>query len=281
MENIELIQKTAVEAAGKQLLTLGRATQPNLIVLASDQKLHSLERFNVGRERYRGALATTSIDDFSSYVDSANPHEDIPGFGAVGFVDIDNMAAKVFFNLGTVESPGHGDWNATLTMQPTAAYKALHAIDSQRLDQTKLTEWLEDWSDFLVADFPPDAAGDSTLVRAVASIRKMKISNKSESTSNVGDFAAQRSAMEEVEAKSADLLPVGFRLATEPYEGLSTRSFALKLSVLTGGEKPLLVLRWQRKEAAIEAIAREFKSVLASKLGEKVPLTIGNFNPGA
>lgn len=272
MENIELIQKTAIEAAGQRLLTPAGKNSPSAIVLDSDEKLFSLESFQAGRDRYRGALKTTSIDDFASYVklSAGTPP------AAVGFVDVANMASTVFFNLGTVDAPGHGDWRALLTMQPTAAFKALGLIDGAKCDQKALTDWLEDWSDFLVADF---AEGDATLVRAIAALRKLKISTKAEATSNVGDFNASRSAMEDVEASSQDLLPIGFRLATEPYEGLSSRSFSLKLSVLTGGEKPLLVLRWQRKEAAIEAIAREFKSVLAAKIGDGVPLTIGTFTP--
>lgn len=270
MDNIELIQKTAVEAAGMRLLTtLGRSSA-SAVILEQQEQLKSLEWLQPGRDRYRGTLKTTSIDDFAGYVKLASASK------AVGFVDVANMASTVFFNLGTVEDPGHGDWRATLTMQRTAAFEALHKIDGVKCEQKALTDWLEDWSDFLVADFPE---GDATLARAIAALRKLKISTKAEATSNVGDFNASRSALEDVEASSADLLPIGFRLATEPYEGLSTRSFALRLSVLTGGEKPLLVLRWQRKEAALEAIAREFKSVLAEKIGGGVPLTIGTFSP--
>lgn len=272
MENIELIQKTAVEAAGMRLLTASGRTTPSAIILEEHEKLQSLEPYQAGRDRYRGILKTTSIDDFASYTKLAAGGPAT----AVGFVDTEKMAGTVFFNLGTVDVPGHGDWRAQLTMQPTAAFNALAKIDGVKCEQKALTDWLEDWSDFLVADF---TEGEATLARAIAALRKLKISTKAEATSNVGDFNASRSALEDIEASSADLLPIGFRLATEPYEGLSSRSFALKLSVLTGGEKPLLVLRWQRKEAAIEAIAREFKSVLAAKIGDGVPLTIGTFTP--
>lgn len=269
MDNIELIQKTAVEAAGMRQIKLAGRNSGSAIILGHEEQLRSLEPLQGVRDRYRGMLKTTSIDDFAGYVKLA-------AAAAVGFVDVANMASTVFFNLGTVEDPGHGDWRATLTMQRTAAFEALHQINGVKCDQKTLTDWLEDWSDFLVADF---AEGDATLARAIAALRKLKISAKTEATSNVGDFNASRSALEDVEASSADLLPIGFRLVTEPYEGLSARSFALKLSVLTGGEKPLLVLRWQRKEAAIEAIAREFKSVLTKLIGSGVPLTIGTFTP--
>ncbi|OOG61415.1 hypothetical protein B0E46_15665 [Rhodanobacter sp. B04] len=278
--DIQLLQNTAVEAAGKRLIQVN-GNGISGIVLEAGQTLQTLEKFKDERDRYRGALSTTSIDDFASYVQSCNPAQPTPGYGAVGFVDIDKMAAKMFFNLGTVPAPGHGDWNATLTMQPTAAYRAVQGIDGVKLDQTKITEWLEDWNDFLVADFPSDITGEGSLVRAVAAIRKMKISSKTESTSDVTATGSARSAMEDVEARSTDVLPVGFRLATEPYDGLESRSFALKLSVITGGAQPILVLRWQRRESNIEAIAREFKHVLGTKIGENIPLTIGTFNPGS
>lgn len=271
MENVELIQGSAVEAAGKRQL---RADQlPAAIILNSADNVKSLEYLQQLRNRFRGTLSTSSLTDFCSYVKSAAA----TGASCPGFVDVEKMHANVFFNLGTVEQPGHADWRATLGLLPTAAYKALNALESRRFDQAALIDWLEDWNDVLVADFTD---GNASLTRAVAAIRKMKISTKAESTHTTGDFGASRSALEEVEASSADALPVGFRMATEPYEGLSPRSFALKLSVLTGGDKPVLTLRWLRKEQQLEEIAREFKHVLGGQLADAATLTIGTFDPG-
>ena len=278
MENIELIQNTAIEAAGKRQLSAD--AMPDAIVVSGDQKVTSLEAFKPMRNRYRGRLATTSLVDFAGYVKSAAPPAPTGGDGAVGFVNVEKMAATVFFNLGTVAAPGHGDWHATLTMQPTAAFSAMQAIDGKKFGQAELIEWLEDWSDVLVADFDPSVeipTSTNTLTKAIAALRKLKITAKGESTHNHGDFKGSSSTLEEVEASSQDVLPIGFRLATEPYEGLSSRSFFLKLSVLTGAEKPQLVLRWKRKESQVEEIAREFKRVLSAQLGTDVPLTIGTF----
>jgi uncharacterized protein YfdQ (DUF2303 family) len=277
MENIELIQNTAVAAAGQHLLRL--PSMPDGIVLTGDQKVQSLEPFQLQRARYRGQLRTNSLADFASYVKAAVP----AGVAqAVGFVNVEKMAATVYFNLGTVDQPGHGDWMATLTMQATAAFSAMLAIDGKKFGQAELIEWLEDWSDVLVADFDSSvdiARNTNTLTKAIAALRKLKITAKGESTHNHGDFKGSSSTLEEVEASSQDVLPIGFRLAAEPYEGLSLRSFFLKLSVLTGGDKPQLVLRWKRKESQIEEIAREFKHVLGDQLGEVTPLTIGTFSP--
>jgi uncharacterized protein YfdQ (DUF2303 family) len=51
------------------------------------------------------------------------------------------------------------------------------------------------------------------------------------------------------------------------------------LSVITGDDKPALVLRWQQREATIEKIAQEFKSVLSDQLGLAAVLYVGNFTP--
>ncbi|MGO4700248.1 DUF2303 family protein [Dyella sp. 2RAB6] len=272
MENIQLIQDTAVEAAGKRLLTVGSTVIA--AILNDNQKLTSLEPFQDGRFRYRGSFDTSSLDDYCAYVCTVAEASVVPAF-----VDVDRMRAVAYFNLGTANTPGHGDWTGSLGMKATAAYQALNQIDGKPQSQVALINWLEDWNDVLVADFDDN---NSSLQRAIASIRKMKISSKAESTHTTGDFNSNRSAMEEIEASGAEALPTGFRLATEPYEGLSSRSFALKLSVLTGNgvDKPNLVLRWLRKESTVEAIAREFKSVLAEKLGDRVALSIGTFNVG-
>ena len=274
MENIELIQKTAVEAAGFRLLTSTGKTSPSAIILDQNERLHSLEPYQPGRDRYRGQLATTSLADFCSYVKASSA-----GSGTVGFVNAEKMAATVFFNLGTTTEPGHGDWLATLSMQATAAFAAMQAIDGKKFSQPELIEWLEDWSDVLVADFESSVVvtESASLTKAIAALRKLKITAKGEATHNHGDFKGSSSTLEEVEASSQDVLPIGFRLAGAPYEGLSVRSFFLKLSVLTGAEKPQLVLRWKRKETQVEEIAREFKRVLSEGLGTGIPLTIGTF----
>lgn len=65
-----------------------------------------------------------------------------------------------------------------------------------------------------------------------------------------------------------------------PYEGLGERTFTLKLSILTGGDKPALKLRWVGKEVQQEEIAQEFKAVLTEKVGTAASLTLGTFSVG-
>lgn len=104
---IQLIQDTAVLAFAKPLDTFTPA-----LVLPSDQKIHSIEKFQAGRSRFRGALTTHSLLDFGNYVMTQSPE-----VVASGFVDAEAMSCTVIFNLGDTKSPGHGDFTATLNLR--------------------------------------------------------------------------------------------------------------------------------------------------------------------
>lgn len=267
--DIELIQQTAVKAAGANRL---KKHDADLVVLSAGDALESLERFQLERGRLRGSLNTRSLADFATYTQANGD-----ALNGAGFVDIDRMTATVFLNIGNADNPGHCDWRASLTMKANAAYAAMLDISGKELKQSQLIDWLEDWSDFVK---PLYEDGPTALSRAIGSIRKIKIATRAESTNDVRDFGSSRSAMEEVEASSSDALPNYFAFTAVPYEGLSERVFSLKLSVLTGGAEPKLVLRLQQREQWVETIGQEFKQVLTTAIAGVVPLTIGTFDPG-
>lgn len=265
---IQLIQDTAVLAYAKPLDTF----TPTL-VLPSDQKIHSIEKFQAGRSRFRGALHTHSLLDFGNYVMREN--EDIT---AAGFVNADDMSCSVYFNLGDIVAPGHGDHTATLTLKKTAAFKALERAASTTFAQKDLSDWIEDWAPNLKALDPNDAYVD--LRRAAAAIRSISIEQARKSEHVVGDMSASRSAMDQIEAKSAEGLPAEFLFTTEPYEGLNTQTIRLRVAVLTGGDKPALRLRWIGEDQLREDLAQEFKDVVQKEVGRAATLTIGSFNLG-
>ncbi|QAU22857.1 DUF2303 family protein [Dyella sp. M7H15-1] len=262
--DIQLIQQTAVDAARANRL----AGEDRAVILPQGCEVKSLEHLMVGRSRYRGKLVTSTLADFVSYVKAHAP--------ADAFVDIDHMAATAFFNLGTSDMSGHGDYTATLKLPPTAAFSALNRIDGQKLTQKDLAEWLEDWHEFLTAEY---AEGDATLARAITAVRKVTVKSITENSTTVTNVSSARSTMEEIEAKSDNGLPAGFNFVCEPYLGLTPRTFRLVFSVITKDDKPVFAMRWQQREATIEKIAKEFKSVLAEQLGDAAVLTIGTFQP--
>ena len=274
-EAIEHIEAQALIAAAKPIRIDDGST---VAVLPASVSMHSLERYQRVRDRFRGTLKTQSLRDFSKYVERHTAHADAAlGETSSGFIDQDAMAATVIFNLGTPDDAGHGDDRATLTLKPSAAYTAVQSIIGKPLSQQTLAEWLEDWAPNIIA-----TAGDETLTiaAAISGIRKMTIKATSQRDSSVGDFSANRSAMDDIEAKSQETLPTAFLFQVVPFEGLAESTITLRLSVITGEAQPVLKLRWVGEEAQREGFAIEFKQVLEREVGGFVPLTIGTFTLG-
>ncbi|MCS2162994.1 DUF2303 family protein [Scandinavium sp. H11S7] len=240
-------------------------------ILPENTVVASLEKFSLERFRFRGAMDTTSIDDFVRYsAGYAKPEEK-----ARCFIDAENMRASSIFNIGTLDNPGHADNVSTIQLKKTAPFRALLAINGDRLNQKQIAEWLEDWSDFLTAF---DANGETmSIAQAAQAVRRVNIKQVSESAHEDEDFSGKKSLMESVEASSKDVMPVAFEFKCVPYEGLTERRFSLRNSLLKSGE-PMFVLRVVQLEAQEEAIANEFRDLLIEKFdGKPVETFIGNF----
>lgn len=266
---IQHIEAQALAASGK-ILEVSGAT---IAVVAESTALKNLEPFQVARNRFRGTMRTTALRDYVEYV---NRHC-VAETGPACFVDQDEMSAVVLFNLGTTQQAGHGDDAAELNLKPTAAFASLRGMVGRSLTQQQLAEWLEDWAPHIQAH-----AGDEMLpiASAITGIRKMTIKAVSQRDSTVGDLSGSRSSMDEIEARSQETLPTAFHFTVVPYEGLQPALIPLRLSVITGGDTPVLKLRWVAEEAQREAFAAEFKGVLASAISDSVPVTIGAFAVG-
>lgn len=81
------------------------------VALPENFRIHDLEKFNLNRFRFRGALSTASIDDFTRY------SKDLADEGTRCFIDADNMRAVSVLNTGTIDEPGHADNTATLKLK--------------------------------------------------------------------------------------------------------------------------------------------------------------------
>ena len=92
-------------------------------------------------------MTTTSIEDFArysiGYASASDP--------ARCFIDADNMTARSVFNIGTWIIPVTQITLLRSFLKKTAPFRALLQIDGQRLKQKQIAEWLEDWSDYLLA----------------------------------------------------------------------------------------------------------------------------------
>lgn len=267
------MDQTTIEKIESLVLAGARplATPFPAMLVPNGVSIKSLECFQPLRNRFRGSFVTSVLSEFAAYV-RANPQ-------GVGFIDdFDNsLEAKVFFNLGDAADPGHADWTASLNVKPTAAWAALTAIDGKRLSQRELAEWIEDWSDNMAALTSAEAA--MHLSMAVAAIRNITISAKTEVGHSEKDFGAARTALEDIEAKSASGLPKFFVFEAQPALGFRCRTARLRVAVITG-EKPALTLRIVGKEALLEDIRREFRELVLREIGDAAVMTIGSFNPG-
>ena len=234
-------------------------------------KVVDLEKYQAGRSRFRGVLATNSLVDFSAYVKERAIE------GARGFIDQDEMTCTLIFNLGTNVAPGHADDRAVLRLKPSAGYKAVQSIPGRSLSQKDLSDWIEDWNASLSAT---DETGQTmSIVKAIAAVRTITIKASSESDHAVSETRTSRSAMDQIEATSKETLPSSLVFSVVPYEGLSVRDITLRVSVITSGAQPMLKLRWVGEEVQREEIAQEFKTVLQEKIGTNASLSLGSFDP--
>lgn len=256
--------------SGYHLGDIGGLACPTAM-LPKDVSVESLERFGLARFRFRGAMDTTSIDDFVRYsVGYASAEEP-----ARCFIDAQNMSARSVFNIGTLDNPGHADNVSTIKLKQTAPFRALLAIDGDRLSQKQIAEWLEDWSDYLTAF---DADGKTmSIAQAAQAVRRITIQQATQADHEDGDFSGKKSLMQSIEASSKDVMPVAFEFKCVPYEGLGERAFSMRNSLLKSSE-PCFVLRIVQLEAQEEAIANEFRDLLIGKFNDKpVDTFIGNF----
>lgn len=276
---LELLFQTAIgDYNGKQARLEGTDT----IALPANFSIIDLEKFKANRKRFRGSLQTNSLADFIAYVirnadTITEAAKDVGGTAlqAHGFIDAKKLSATALFNLGTIDKPGHGDWFATLSMEKTAAFAALTGADGKVFDQQTLIDFVEDWSPFI--GFRTQTGEAMPTAIAITALRKINIKTTSNTETTQENFSGAVSSLDKVEASSQVGLPEGFSFTTEPYLGLPSRTFQVRLGIRTDSEKPKLTLRIQQREAEEEAIAQDFKQVLQAGLEEKAVLTIGTF----
>ncbi|HFD6681250.1 TPA: YfdQ family protein [Providencia alcalifaciens] len=242
------------------------------VAVPNGLEIVNLERYQNGRYRFRGSLKTTSINDFVKY---SVGYSDAPGVRC--FIDAEDMIARTIFNLGTIEYPGHADNSALIVLKKTSPFSAVLSVNGRKQGQKELAEWLEDWRDHLLAF---DADGNVLDIKqAIGAVRRITIESSRSSDHEDSDFSARRSVMENVEAKSKDIMPAAFEFKCTPYDELQERAIKLRYSILTSQDTPTLVLRIVQLENLQELMAQEFRDILSAKFEEtQIETFIGNFS---
>jgi len=265
---LDTITATAIAASGAPL-----DTHVPAILIPDGYSLKSTEYLQARPARFRGNFNTYSITAFADYVKKhARPGE------SAGFIDQNAMSAQVIFDLGNVEYPGHCNHTARLELVPSPPFQAADKINGAKLNQKDMIEWLEDWVPHITTigrdgDLLP-------LPAAIDAIRRMRIETKGARENEVGDFNAKRSALEEIEAKSAGQLPGFVHFTCIPYDCIDAIIIRMRLSVLTDAndDTPSFRLRWVEQEKQADRITESFREVLTDAIRDDVPLTRGTFS---
>lgn len=248
-----------------------KTTDCPVIVAPKNHEIRSLEALNLTRYRFRGIMETTSISDFVNY--SIGYSKTI---GVRCFVNADTMTAKTIFNVGTLDEPGHADNQALVSLKNTAPFRSLLNIDGYKQNQKQLAEWLEDWREYITAFDAEENVLD--IKKAINAVRRITIEATKSSDHEDNDFSAKRSVLENVEAKSKEVMPAYFEFTCVPYDELSERRIKLRYSILTGGEVPVFVLRIVQLESLEEQIAQEFRKLLSEAFSGSIETFIGTFS---
>lgn len=245
-----------------------KETQIPTIIVPERYTVQDLEKYMPNASRYRLHFATSCISDYVAY---SLVHSNS---GSGCFVEVDSMSALAVYDLGSVDIPGHKEHKSTISLKKTAAYKALLEVDGRQLGQKEAAEFIEDWCDNMIIF---TSAGDNLKWQsAAARLRDMTIEAAREVGSQVGDFGESMSQMDRIEAKGKDTIPSAFEFTCEPYLGLDTRKFKMRLSILTGGDRPKIVFRILKLESQKEEMAEEFKDILEDAFRETdMPTYIG------
>lgn len=265
---IKQIQDNATAHFGAdQLIKMGAPA----IALPKDFVLHSLEKYRPQKARFTGSFTTNRLASFVAYHLQHSPGADV-------FVDPSNMSARVIYDLGDKTAPGHCEQTASLTLETTAEFSAYIAVTGSTHSQRFLAEWIEDWRDYITAIDEDDSA--IPIKQLISTIRNITIEGIAKRDNEEGNFSSKKTAIESVEAKSSvGKLPRTLKFECIPYKGLPAQSFAFRLSIKTGADKPSFSVYRVQGELEDENTAEEFCQLINGELGGESTIYHGTFNP--
>lgn len=241
------------------------------VVLPGDTRIENLECLSEYPWRQRVRLETSRISDFITYVRENGDVEN-----SAIFVCDDGSGARACIDFGTADRPLWKQHVVGLKLAKAPEFAALECAEEQALSQRDLTDWIEDWAHIIT----PQCNGEEiTAARAVQSIRRVEVNTKSGETHEENDFNASRSSFASIEARSgAGSLPDVISVHCSIYRDTSEQTLQVRLSVLTGLDKPRFRLRIMRKDAVIGEVANEVESRLKEELYEHGRVFIATFN---
>jgi uncharacterized protein YfdQ (DUF2303 family) len=220
------------------------------IVTPDNNKVVSLEPFKHRPSMHRAVINAQRIADFNAYAAGKTD-----GNSAL-FINPANLNALLVFDY----LDNWGKHKANLKLKPTAEY--LSVKDNPTLNQQSMREWLEDFGESIVAHTADDAVISNSIV--FQAVEKVEIKSSNTVTSELSEFKATRSGLEEIEAKgAAQQLPAYFILTAPLFEGMDKREIKLKLAVRWDDKnKPLFYLRIIAHDKLLQEVTQELEDKL-------------------
>lgn len=263
---ITKIQETAVA----EVLNKVKTDTPAVIAPENFQVI-DLEHLQAGRSYFRGTFTTESIKSLEEYCTQQ-------AMDAECYVSRENMSAEVIFDIGDTVDPGHCMHKAKIALRKTADFKELLKLNGNRIGQQGLAEFLEDFRDQIIAH--KDGEDETMDIRkALASIRNLKITASVDDEHTTEDFSASSSRMASVKATATHGNVAGFSFTCTPYHELLEYTFYVRLSLLTGREKPEWIPRIVQLEKREQEMSEEFQQAVRDAVeGQPIDVFLGEFN---
>ncbi|MGZ4954118.1 MAG: DUF2303 family protein [Methylobacter sp.] len=267
----EIAKLSAAQSANSELRNRGLEA----VVIPNDHHLENLEKLSDKPDLFRGQFSTTVLAQFTGYVDQH-------GSENTGvFLDQDRMTAEAIIDLGDHDTPQWGKHRASVTLRKTPAYAALIRADENRMDQQDFIDWAEDHQDniaFYYGDSHENS--DQGFKATLKTLRKLKTSATATSETEVGNFNANRTAMEAIEVTAGSAQPpAGFLFKAIPHDGFDEVTFDCQLRAITDGKAVQLKYRIVQLAQHQEKIAEQFRDKINAGIHvDEINIFIGNMD---
>lgn len=269
-------------SAIKELVELAVAANSGVVIGASEfavalpdnMVIHDIEKYALVPARFRGTFTTNAIDHFVKY---ASKYYDLDSSAL--YLDTDAMSALAVFDLGSPDSPLHGDCRAIIKSESTLELQAVQGAVSSWKPQEAAIEWLEDWLPNL------STQSDTSMMSVIHALRSINVTAGSGKESVITDFSASKSALEKIEIKSSSgEIPNTLFFTCVPYSfSYQPRVFPLRVKIKSTKEGASIAFSCTVLAQIVEQIRQEFEAELTQKLndaGVEIPIYVGSFKFG-
>jgi uncharacterized protein YfdQ (DUF2303 family) len=203
-------------------------------LVPKDMTVESLEHLLPQPARKRATFQTNSLDDFLTYCANNVPDEVGEDNRATGnahiFYNDTPPRAEAILDFGSPEAPAWSEHRAVWTPRESPALQALRALLGKALSQDTLTDYIDDWADYLSFE---RADGTAVIVAAArAAIADMTAETVKAMRSKIGDFERERSALEKLSV--GPYIPARMVLTCAPWTGFSTHQLQVRLAAAEG-----------------------------------------------